>query len=96
MTLSEGLARRGSELRDETRIALTKVAARATETAADSRWPSVDELGSALRGAAGLERVTPSDEPPWPVVGLDATEQALLGRGVSVRAAAPLYGHCSP
>jgi hypothetical protein len=52
-TLSEALARRGDELGDDVRIALAKVAARATETAAASRWPSVDELGSALRRAPG-------------------------------------------
>src|ERR1019366_5955945 len=54
-TLSEALARRGDDLADDVRIALAKVAARATETSASARWPSVDELGSALRRAAGLE-----------------------------------------
>ncbi|HEX3343015.1 MAG TPA: protein kinase, partial [Polyangiaceae bacterium] len=82
-TLSEALARRGDELGDDVRIALAKVAARATETAAAARWPSVDELASALRRAAGLEAheggVT-TDEPPWPVLGLEATSQALLDR----------------
>jgi transcriptional regulator with GAF, ATPase, and Fis domain len=77
-TLSEALARRGDELGDDVRIALAKVAARATETAATARWPSVDELGSALRRAAGLEPGVTTGEPPWPVLGLDATSHALL------------------
>ena len=80
-TLSEALARRGDELGDDVRIALAKVAARATEMAAASRWPSVDELASALRRAAGLEASESrgaTDEPPWPVLGLDATSHALL------------------
>jgi len=77
-TLSEALARRGDDLDHNTRIALARVAARATETAASARWPSLDELGSALRRAAGLPASTPSDEPPWPVLGLDASAQALL------------------
>ncbi len=89
-TLSEALARRGDELGDDVRIALAKVAARATETAAASRWPSVDELGSALRRAAGLEaderNVTTGGEPPWPVLGLEATSNALLEQ---VKALAP-------
>src|SRR5579872_2917382 len=85
-TVSEALARRGDELGDEARIALAKVAARATETSAAARWPSVDELGSALRRAAGLPPGTTVGDPPWPVLGLDATAQALLGR---VHALAP-------
>jgi transcriptional regulator with GAF, ATPase, and Fis domain len=79
-TLSEALARRGDELGDDTRLALAKVAARATETAASARWPSVDELASALRSAAGLPPGTTTGEPPWPVLGLDGPAQALLDR----------------
>jgi transcriptional regulator with GAF, ATPase, and Fis domain len=78
-TLSEALARRGDELPYETRIALAKVAARATEAAASARWPSVDELASALRRAARLGPGAAS-EPPWPVLGLDSTAQSLLAR----------------
>ncbi|MGO9834931.1 MAG: sigma 54-interacting transcriptional regulator [Polyangiaceae bacterium] len=77
-TLGEALARRGDEVDHDTRMSLAKVAGRATERAASSRWPSVDELGSALRRAAGLPASTPSDEPPWPVLGLEASAQALL------------------
>ncbi len=77
-TLGEGLARRGDELPDDTRMALARVAARATESAAAARWPSVDELASALRHAAGLASRPALGEPPWPVLGLDATAQALV------------------
>jgi len=77
-TLGEALARRGDDLDEDRRLALAKVAARATETAASARWPSVDELASALRRAAGLPPPTPSEEPPWPVLGLDGSAHALL------------------
>jgi len=76
-TLGEALARRGDDLDDDTRMALAKVAARATERAASARWPSVDELGSGLRRAAALPASPLRDEPPWPVLGLDASAQAL-------------------
>jgi transcriptional regulator with GAF, ATPase, and Fis domain len=82
-TLSEALARRGDELGDDVRLALARVAARATEVAAASRWPSVDELASALRRGAGLEAPeggASNGEPPWPVLGLEATSHALLER----------------
>jgi transcriptional regulator with GAF, ATPase, and Fis domain len=82
-TLTEALARRGDELTDDVRMALAKVAARATERLPIARWPSVDELASALRSAAGLPPGAPS-EPPWPVVGADAAARVLLER---VRAA---------
>jgi serine/threonine-protein kinase PknK len=77
-TLGEALARRGSELPMERRAALFQVAARATETAPLARWPSVDELASTLRRAAGLPASTQGGEPPWPVLGVDSTAQALL------------------
>ena len=77
-TLAEGLTRRGDELSTEVRAALKGVASRATQLTATARWPSVDELASALRRAAGLPASVPRGEPPWPVLGLDATAQALL------------------
>jgi transcriptional regulator with GAF, ATPase, and Fis domain len=85
-TLSEALARRGEELRDDVRIALAKVAARATEASASARWPSVDEAASALRLAASLPPGAAPGEPAWPVLGTEATSQALLE---SARALAP-------
>ena len=94
-TLGEALARRGSELDDKTRIALAKVAARATEETPTARYPSVDELASALRQGAGLE---PShharDEAAWPVLGLEGTAQRLLAeaRALDVGAALAIEG----
>jgi transcriptional regulator with GAF, ATPase, and Fis domain len=79
-TLAEALARRGDELDEAVRLALAKVAARATERTAGARWPSVDELASALRRAAKMASSPGSDEPPWPVLGLDAAAQGLLER----------------
>jgi serine/threonine-protein kinase PknK len=86
-TLAEGMARRGSSLDFETRIALTKIAARATEASQSARYPSVDELTSALRHATGLRATPFRDEAAWPVLGLDATalrlatEATALGAG---------------
>ena len=76
-TLAEGMARRGSSLDFDTRIALTKIAARATEAAPSARYPSVDELTVALRSAAGLRATPFKDETAWPVVGIDAPSSAL-------------------
>lgn len=78
-SLSEALSLRGEELEESTRVALANAAGRATAPAPSARWPSVDELGSALRHAAGLPVKEPS-EPPWPVLGADGTAQALLER----------------
>jgi transcriptional regulator with GAF, ATPase, and Fis domain len=77
-TLAEALSSRGAELTSDARRALERVATRATEAAASSRWPSVDELASALRLGAGLAHSTRSEEPPWPVVGLDSPSSGLL------------------
>ena len=90
-TLAEALARRGSELSGKTRIALARVAARATEETPGSRYPSIDELASSLRHAAGLPIAEQRDGAPeaspnsgqaadtaWPVVGLEGTAQRLV------------------
>src|SRR5262249_17364167 len=50
-TLADAMARRGSSLELEVRLALTKIAARATEASPMARYPSVDELSTALRSA---------------------------------------------
>ncbi|HEY2514965.1 MAG TPA: sigma 54-interacting transcriptional regulator [Polyangiaceae bacterium] len=76
-TLAEGMARRGSSLELETRLALTKIAARATEDLPSARFPSVDELASALRQAAGLHATPLREDTAWPVLGIDATAQRL-------------------
>jgi transcriptional regulator with GAF, ATPase, and Fis domain len=77
-TLGEALARRGNDLPHEMRASLLHVVTRATEASPTERWPSVDELASALRRAAGLPARDGEGEPPWPVLGADATGQALL------------------
>jgi transcriptional regulator with GAF, ATPase, and Fis domain len=91
-TLSEALARRGEELPDDARIALAKVAARATEASPVARWPSVDELASALRHAVqglGLKAAaSPAGESPWPVVGVEGPSHALLQLVQSLEAGA--------
>src|ERR1700722_10263024 len=65
-TLAEGMALRGSALDFETRIALTKIAGRATEVPLEARYPSVDELASALRSAAGLRATPFREDVAWP------------------------------
>ncbi len=79
-TLREALNRRGSELAPGMRDALADVAARAKHLTPTVRFPSVDELASALRAAAGLPPGAPSGEPPWPVLGLDRVTQSLLDK----------------
>jgi serine/threonine-protein kinase PknK len=85
-TLADGLGRRGDELDEETRAALSKIAARATETSPSARHPSVDELSSALRLAAGLAAKMFPEEASWPVLGYDVAAESLLAR---VKALAP-------
>jgi len=85
-TLAEGMARRGSTLDLDTRIALTKIAARATETSQDARYPSVDELTSALRHATGLRATPFRDEAAWPVLGVDMTAQRLAAEAAALGA----------
>ncbi len=76
-SLGEGLARRGAELRDESRIELAKVAAKATSASPDERYPSTSELAIALRRAAGLGEPMES-EPAWPVLGIEPIADELL------------------
>src|SRR5580692_11144221 len=79
-TLADGLGRRGEELATGTRAALSKIAARATEALPSARYPSVDELSSALRVAAGLAAKMFPEEAAWPVLGYDMAADALLAR----------------
>jgi transcriptional regulator with GAF, ATPase, and Fis domain/tetratricopeptide (TPR) repeat protein len=85
-TLAEALASRGAELAQDARAGLERVAARATLAPPASRWPSVDELASALRLAASLAPSTRREETPWPVVGFDVASRSLLE---AVRATEP-------
>ncbi len=85
-TLAEGLSLRGEELDKGTRSALKRIAAHATETSPTARYPSVDELASALRLAAGLEAKMFPEEAAWPVLGNEGAAQALLA---AVKALSP-------
>jgi transcriptional regulator with GAF, ATPase, and Fis domain len=81
-TLADALARRGSTLGDEARLGLTKIAARATEKSPTVRYPSVDELTSAMRRVAGLGtsvigQRAHKDDAAWPVLGLEASSSRL-------------------
>ncbi|AKT42628.1 sigma 54-interacting transcriptional regulator [Chondromyces crocatus] len=86
VTLKEALISAGERLPGATRRALDAVAARATAENPADRYPSTDELGSALRGAAGLSERPPSGvgeedgASVWPVLGLDGPSGRLLSR----------------
>jgi transcriptional regulator with GAF, ATPase, and Fis domain len=78
-TLADALARRGRELDPRVRRELSRIAARAMERMADLRYPSVDELASAMCQAAGIRATPPvPNEAAWPVLGVDAAAQDLL------------------
>ena len=98
-TLGEGLARRGSELDDSTRLALVKVAMRAQEEDPQKRFPSASEVASALREAAGVA-ARPSGV-AWPILGHDSVAEAALAKvralppGGAVHLVAPKHGGAS-
>jgi len=76
-TLDDALAKRGGELAASTRTALAKIAERATKEDPHERYPSVDELASALKSAAGLETHPFDEAAAWPVLGVDGAAHAL-------------------
>lgn len=76
-TLADALGARGEELTRTTREALARIAARATEEEPQSRYPSIDELASALKSAAKLETRAFDEAAAWPVLGMDASAQSL-------------------
>jgi serine/threonine-protein kinase PknK len=76
-TLKDGLQARRSDLDEPTKTALTKIASRATEENPHDRYPSVDELGSALKSAARIETRSIDLAAAWPVLGADAAAQTL-------------------
>jgi serine/threonine-protein kinase PknK len=67
---------------------LSLIVARATATRPEERYPSVDELASAVRRAAGLAAQPDStrDDVLWPIVGTDTTSLQLAE---AARALAP-------
>ena len=80
-TLAEALEKSqagGAEpLTDAEHEALTRIARRATATAPNDRYPSVDEFASALRYAAKLGAVGYASDTAWPVAGIERAAQAL-------------------
>jgi transcriptional regulator with GAF, ATPase, and Fis domain/Tfp pilus assembly protein PilF len=76
-TLADALSTRRDELEADTYAALNAVASRATQANPYARFPSVDELGSALKSAAKIETRSLDGTPAWPVVGADGAAQAL-------------------
>ena len=76
-TLLDALGARGDELTKAMRDALGKIAKRATEEDPQSRYPSIDELASALKSAAKLETRAFDEAAAWPVLGLDGAAHAL-------------------
>ncbi|HSO32066.1 MAG TPA: serine/threonine-protein kinase, partial [Labilithrix sp.] len=79
-TLADAVTARGDELAAGTRAALAKIAARATEEDPQARYPSIDELASALKTAARLETRTFDEAAAWPVLGVDGIAQALTAQ----------------
>ena len=76
-TLADAVRARGKELDVVPRIALGKIAARATEEDPHARYPSIDELASALKTAAHLETRTFDQAMAWPVLGVDGIAHSL-------------------
>ncbi|MDB4944882.1 MAG: putative sensory histidine kinase YfhA [Labilithrix sp.] len=85
-TLLDAVAARGGELDATTRKALESIAARATQEDPHERYPSIDELASALKTAARLETRSFGDAAAWPVLGLETVSQRLA---IEVAALAP-------
>jgi serine/threonine-protein kinase PknK len=86
-TLEEVLHAAGARLKVDVKRALAEVSARATAEDPAARYPSADELASALRLAARLP------EPPaaeqglvWPIAGLDGPAAALSAQIAGLRA----------
>ncbi len=75
-TLADLLGRRGGQLPPDQNRDLARVAARAMEPDPHARFPSVDELASSLRRAAGLAAAAPPND-AWPVVSADADSARL-------------------
>ncbi|MBX3186224.1 MAG: sigma 54-interacting transcriptional regulator [Labilithrix sp.] len=76
-TLADAVAARGDDLPPATRAALGKIAARATEENPQARYPSIDELASALKSAARIDTRSLQEAVAWPVLGVDAAAQTL-------------------
>ncbi len=79
--LREIVARGEGELTRSVASALTDIARRATADDPTVRYPSADELASAVRHAAGLEAPESDvNDGRWPVEGIDNASSALLAQ----------------
>ncbi len=79
-TLADAVIARGDELAAGPRAALSRIAARATEEDPQARYPSIDELASALKTAARLETRIFDETAAWPVLGVDEIAQSLTSQ----------------
>ncbi|MDI1446569.1 sigma 54-interacting transcriptional regulator [Polyangium sp. 6x1] len=80
VTLREALVAAGPQLDPAVVAALEEIERRATAPDPTSRFPSADELASAIRSAASLpmpSAFTSRDALVWPIVGLDEHAAAL-------------------
>jgi transcriptional regulator with GAF, ATPase, and Fis domain/predicted Ser/Thr protein kinase len=89
-TLADAVTSRGDELPSAVRTALSRIATRATEEDPQSRYPSIDELASALKSAAKLETRAFDEAAAWPVLGLDGAAHALTAEVARLRPGAAL------
>jgi serine/threonine-protein kinase PknK len=89
-TLADAVTARGSELTSATRDALKRIAKRATEEDPQARYPSIDELASALKSAAKLETRAFDEAAAWPVLGVDGAAQSLTAEVAKLGAGAAL------
>lgn len=78
-TLSDLLATSDHRLDAGVKRELSAIAARATREEPSDRYPSVDELASAIKAKAKLEIHVFDHTLAWPVLGLDADSKALAG-----------------
>jgi len=88
ITLNEALRANGDHLPREVRDALDRVVARAVAEDPGARFPSADELATALRRAARLAdpgSLAGSAALVWPIVGLDVPSGELLGQIAALR-----------
>ncbi|APR86101.1 two component, sigma54 specific, transcriptional regulator, Fis family protein [Minicystis rosea] len=86
-TIDEVLQASGDRLEGEVRAALREVVSRATATDPGARFPSADELGSALRSAARLAEPSRDEGGVvWPIVALDGAAGQLLAQIAALRA----------
>ncbi|MFT3768076.1 MAG: sigma 54-interacting transcriptional regulator [Minicystis sp.] len=86
-TIDEVLQAGGDRIDGELRAGLREVVARATAADPGARYPSADELASALRSAARLAEPSRDEGGVvWPIVGLDGAAGQLLAQIGALRA----------